>query len=285
MNSLQEILNIFITLRVTIISALIAGVFVSISSSLLGVTLVLKRFSLIGDGLSHVAFGAMCISAVVGLTDNLFIVMPVTIVAAVLLMCFGQKTIKGDTMIAMISVGALALGYVLMNMFPVSGNVSSDVCTTLFGSSLSTLTATDVWSCAIMSALVALVFILFYNKIFAVTFDEKFMQVSGGHAKAYNVMLSVLTGVVISLSMRIVGSLLITALIIFPTVSAMRIFKSYKGVTVFAVCYGVVTSVIGIILSILLSAAAGSMIVLTEIVFFVVCFVVGKIRGRAQRKA
>lgn len=257
--------------------ALLVGVLISASSSCLGVTLVLKRFSYIGDGLSHVAFCAMCVASVVGITNNLYIIMPVTIISAVLLMCFGQKSIKGDTMIAMLSVGALAIGYMLINQFSSSGNVASDVCSTLFGTTaLLTLTQSDVILCTVMSVIVALVFVLFYNKIFAVTFDEKFMRVSGGHAKAYNIMLAVLTGVVISLSMRLVGSLLITALVIFPAVSAMRLFKSYKGVTIFSVCFAVVTSVIGMLVSIILGTPAGSTIVVTDIIAFIICFIVGK---------
>ena len=155
--------------------AFIVGILIALCASLLGVTLVLKRFSFIGDGLSHVAFGAMAVAAVVGLTNNMFIVMPITIISAVLLLRTGTNTrIKGDAAVAMISVGALAFGYLLMNKFPTSANVSGDVCTTLFGStSIITLKEEDVWFCAVLSLVVVLAFIFFYNKIFSVTFDYR----------------------------------------------------------------------------------------------------------------
>ena len=161
--------------------AIIVGVLIALCSSLLGVNLVLKRFSFIGDGLSHVAFGAIAVAAVTGLTNNMLIVLPVTIISAVLLLRTGENArIKGDAAIAMISVGALAVGYLLMNTFKTSTNVSGDVCTTLFGStSIITLTPTDVWICAVLSLIVVAMFIIFYNKIFAVTFDESFARATG----------------------------------------------------------------------------------------------------------
>ncbi len=151
--------------------ALIVGVLIALCSSLLGVTLVLKRFSFIGDGLSHVAFGAMAIAGVLHLTDEMLFVMPVTVLSAILLLRTGQNTkIKGDAAIAMISVGALAVGYLLLSLFSTSANLSGDVCTTLFGStSILTLTQAEVWLCAGLSVAVVLIFVLFYNKIFAVT--------------------------------------------------------------------------------------------------------------------
>ena len=158
--------------------ALIVGVLIALCSSLLGVTLVLKRFSFIGDGLSHVAFGAMSIAAVLKLTDDMPLTLGVTVVCAVLLLRTGQNTkIKGDAAIAMISVGALAIGYLLMNLFSTSSNLSGDVCSTLFGStSILTLSKSEVWLCAGLSVVVVAVFLLYYNKIFAVTFDEDFVR-------------------------------------------------------------------------------------------------------------
>lgn len=216
--------------------ALIVGVLIALCSSLLGVTLVLKRFSFIGDGLSHVAFGAMAVATIFKLVNNTIFIMPVTIIAAVLLLRTGQNTkIKGDAAIAMLSVSALAVGYLVMNIFSTSANVSGDVCSTLFGSTtILTLTEGEVISCIIMSVLVVAFFILFYNRIFAVTFDENFTKAIGKNAEGYNLMIAVITAVIIVLAMSLVGSLLISALIIFPALSAMRVARSFKGVVVFA---------------------------------------------------
>ena len=213
--------------------ALIVGVLIALCSSLLGVTLVLKRFSFIGDGLSHVAFGAMAIASVLNITNNMLFILPVTVICAILLLRAGQNTrIKGDAAIAMISVGALAIGYLLMNLFSTSPNISGDVCSTLFGStSILTLTKGEVWLCGILSVVVVAIFILFYNKIFAVTFDENFARATGTRANAYNLLIAVVIAVIIVLAMNLVGSLLISALVIFPALSAMRLFKSFRSVT------------------------------------------------------
>ena len=175
--------------------ALIVGVLIALCSSLLGVTLVLKRFSFIGDGLSHVAFGAIAIAAVLNVTNEMLVVLPITILCAVLLLKTGQNTqIKGDAAIAMVSVAALAFGYLLMNIFSASSNLSGDVCTTLFGStSILTLSGRDVALCIILSLMVIAIFILFYNKIFAVTFDESFAKATGTKAGIYNMIIAFLT--------------------------------------------------------------------------------------------
>ena len=214
--------------------ALIVGVLIALCSSLLGVTLVLKRFSFIGDGLSHVAFGAMAIASVLNITNNMLFILPVTVLCAIFLLRAGQNTrIKGDAAIAMISVGALAIGYLLMNIFSTSPNISGDVCSTLFGStSILTLTKGEVWLCAILSVVVVAIFIFFYNKIFAVTFDENFSKAAGVRANAYNLLIAVVIAVIIVLAMNLVGSLLISALVIFPALSAMRLFKSFRSVTI-----------------------------------------------------
>ena len=222
-------------------NALIVGVLIALCSSLLGVTLVLKRFSYIGDGLSHVAFGAIAIAAVLHLSDDMVLVMPVTILCAVLLLRTGQKTrIRGDAAIAMISVGALAVGYLLMNIFSASSNLSGDVCSTLFGSaSILTLTKAEVWLSIILSVVVVVIFLLFYNRIFAVTFDENFARAAGTKVEAYNLLIAVVIAVIIVLAMNLVGSLLISALVIFPAMSAMRLFRSFRAVTI-ASAYGLV---------------------------------------------
>ena len=256
--------------------ALIVGVLIALCSSLLGVTLVLKRFSFIGDGLSHVAFGAMAIATVTGISNNMLLVMPVTVVSAVLLLRTGQNTkIKGDAAIAMISVSALAFGYLIMNIFSKSANLSGDVCSTLFGStSILTLTSREVLLCTVLSLAVVAVFVLFYNKIFAVTFDESFANATGIKAERYNLLIAIVIAVIIVLAMNLVGSLLISALVIFPALSAMRIFKSFKSVTVFSAALSVACAVLGIVISILMGTPVGSTIVAADAVGFVICCII-----------
>ena len=264
--------------------ALIVGVLIALCSSLLGVTLVLKRFSFIGDGLSHVAFGAMAVAGILNLTDNLLFVMPVTVLCAILLLKTGQNTrIKGDAAIAMISVGALAVGYLLMNLFSSSTNLSGDVCSTLFGSaSILTLTKGEVWLCAVLSLAVVIIFVLFYNKIFAVTFDEDFARAAGTRVEAYNLLIAVVVAVIIVLAMNLVGSLLISALIIFPAMSAMRLFRSFKSVTVCSAVLSVCCAMTGILVSVLAGTPAGSTIVAVDIAAFLVCTLIAKIGGRTS---
>ena len=261
--------------------ALIVGVLIALCSSLLGVTLVLKRFSFIGDGLSHVAFGAMAVAGVLHLTDDMLFVLPATVLSAILLLRTGQNTkIKGDAAIAMISVGALAIGYLLLSLFSASANLSGDVCTTLFGStSILTLTQAEVWLCTGLSVAVALIFALFYNRIFAVTFDEDFARASGTRAEAYNLLIAVVIAVIIVLAMNLVGSLLISALIIFPAMSAMRLFRSFRGVTVCSAVLSVTCALLGILISILWSTPVGSTIVATDIVAFLAFCLIAKIKG------
>ena len=265
--------------------AFVVGVLIALCSSLLGVTLVLKRFSFIGDGLSHVAFGAMAIAAVAGLTNEMPLVLVITVISAVLLLRTGQNTkIKGDAAVAMISVGALAIGYLLMNIFSKSSNLSGDVCSTLFGStSILTLTKTEVWFSAIFSLLVIAVFIFFYNKIFSVTFDESFARATGIKAGLYNLIIAVVIAVIIVLAMNLVGSLLITALVIFPALSAMRVFKSFKAVTICSAAFSVSCALLGILISILAGTPVGSTIVAVDIVGFFIFFTAGSLKGGVKR--
>ena len=254
--------------------ALIVGLLIALCSSLLGVTLVLKRFSYIGDGLSHVAFGAMAVAGLVGLTNDMYIVLPITVISAILLLRTGQNAkINGDAAIAMISVGALAVGYMLMNVFPSSANITGDVCTTLFGStSILTLKETDVIICIIMSVIVITAFLLFYHKIFAVTFDENFMRAAGVKAGVYNLIIAIITAFIIVLAMNLVGSLLISALIIFPALSALRVFRSFRSVVICSACVSVFCAGAGIFTSIMAGTPVGSTIVVTDIaVFFILC--------------
>ena len=259
-------------------SAFIVGVLISLCSSLLGVNLVLKRFSFIGDGLSHVAFGAMAIAAVLNLSNNMYLVLPFTVIAAILLLRTGKNTkIQGDAAIAVISVSSLALGYLLMNVFSSSANLAGDVCSTLFGStSILTLTKAEVYLCVILSIAVIAAFIVFYNKIFAVTFDENFAQAVGTHASLYNLVIAVIIAIIIVLAMNLVGSLLISALVIFPALSAMRILRSFKSVIICSAAVSVVCSVSGLLISILAGTPVGSTIVAVNLFVFVVFSVAGK---------
>ena len=281
MNELFSNLGLYLS-RSFVQNALIVGVLIALCSSLLGVTLVLKRYSFIGDGLSHVAFGAMAVAAVMGLTNDMPLVLTVTVVCAVLLLRMGKNAkIKGDAAIAMISVGALAIGYLLMNIFNTgSSNLSGDVCSTLFGStSILTLSTFDVWMCVILSVLVVLFFVLFYNKIFSVTFDESFARATGQRAGLYNLLIAIVIAVIIVVSMQLVGSLLISALVIFPALSAMRMFKSFKSVTICAAIVSVVCALIGLFTSILAGTPVGSTIVAVDIVVFIIFSVIGKLTG------
>ena len=259
--------------------ALIAGVLISLCAALLGVSLVLKRYSMIGDGLSHVAFGAMSIAAVLSLAP-MTVAMPVTIVAAVVLLGLNSNgKIKGDAAIAMISVGALALGYLLLNVFQPASNVSGDVCSTLFGStSILTLSVSDVWLCVGLAILVILTFVIFYHKIFAVTFDEEFARATGTNVRAYNILIAVVTAVVIVLAMNLVGALLISALIIFPALSAMRVFKSFRAVMASAAVISGLCSVLGLLASVIYGTPVGSTIVAADIVVFAAFSLAGRLR-------
>ena len=260
--------------------ALVVGTLIALCSSLLGVTLVLKRFSFIGDGLSHVAFGAMAIAGVLQITNDMLFVMPVTVLCAILLLRTGRNArIKGDAAIAMISVGALAIGYLLLNLFSTSSNLSGDVCSTLFGStSILTLTKAEVWLCAALSVIVVVLFVMFYNKIFAVTFDEDFSRAIGTQVEAYNLLIAVVIAVIIVLAMNLVGSLLISALIIFPALSAMRVFKSFRSVTVCSAVLSVVCALLGMLISIVGGTPVGSTIVASNIAAYLAFVLIDRIR-------
>ena len=263
--------------------AFLAGVLIALSASLLGVTLVLKRYSYIGDGLSHVAFGAMAVAMVLKLGNQMLLILPVTIVCAVLLLRTGEQAkIKGDAAVAMLSVASLAFGYLVINLFSASANLSGDVCTTLFGStSILTLTGWDVAVCGALSLFVICFFVLFYHQIFSVTFDESFARASGNQVERYNLLMAAVIAVIIVLAMNLVGSLLISALIIFPALSAMRLFQSFRGVTIFSAFLSVVCALFGITVSILLGTPVGSTIVAADAAAFVLCWGVSKVRSKA----
>ena len=266
--------------------ALAVGTLIALCSSLLGVTLVLKRFSFIGDGLSHVAFGAIAIAAVLHLSNEMLLVLPITVLSAILLLRTGQNgKIRGDAAIAMISVGAMAFGYLLMNLFSTSTNLSGDVCSTLFGStSILTLTKREVWLCAVLSVAVVLIFVFFYNKIFAVTFDESFARATGTSAERYNLLIAVIIAVIIVLAMNLVGSLLISALVIFPALSAMRLYRSFRAVTICSAVLSVLCALLGIAASIVAGTPVGSTIVAVDIAAFLVFSLLARL-GVNRRKA
>ena len=278
---LQDFISLFHLNFPFVQRAFIVGILVALCSSLLGVTLVLKRFSFIGDGLSHVAFGAMAIAAVLNLTNNMYLVLPVTVVAAILLLRTGKNTkIQGDAAVAMISVASLALGYLIMNIFKPSNNLSGDVCSTLFGSySILTLTPGGVWLCVGLSLAVIAAFIVFYNKIFAVTFDEAFAQAVGTHASVYNLVIAIIIAVIIVLAMNLVGSLLISALVIFPALSAMRVFKSFKSVTICSVIISVTCALTGLLISVPAGTPVGSTIVAADLLAFIGFYIAGKVKN------
>lgn len=261
--------------------ALVVGVLVALCTSLLGVTLVLKRYSMIGDGLSHVAFGATAVAAVFNIATDTYITLPVTIACAIILIRGGKNVrIKGDAAIAMLSVGALAVGYLLLNVFSSSANISGDVCSTLFGStSILTLSDQDVIICAVLSVTVLLIYIIFYNKIFAVTFDEDFSKATGVQADAYNLLIAVITAIVIVLAMNLVGALLISALIIFPALSSMRLFKNFRSVIISSALIAVVCAFVGIVISIIAGTPVGSTIVVADIVVFACAELLGLAAG------
>jgi zinc transport system permease protein len=266
-----------------VIKALVVGVLIAFCSSLLGVTLVLKRYSFIGDGLSHVAFAALAIATITNVSNNMLIVMPVTVIAAILMLRTGQNTrINGDAAVAMISVGSLAIGYMLMNIFSGSSNISGDVCSTLFGStSILTLSNADMWVCIIMSVIVLIFYLLFYHKIFSVTFDENFAKATGINSGAYNMLTAVISAVIIVLAMKLVGSLLISALIIFPALSAMRVYKNFMSVIICSGIISIVGAVLGILISLLVSTPIGATVVTVYIFVFLMFFAVGAIREHA----
>ena len=259
--------------------ALAVGILISLCSALFGVVLVLKRFSFLGDGLSHTAFGALAIATVLDVARPIKVVLPVTAILAVFLLKKGQSAkVRGDAALAMVSVGALAVGYMLLNIFPNGGNISGDVCGTLFGAtSILTLDKNDVVLCAVLATAVILLFVLFYNRIFAVTFDESFAKGTGIRAELYNTVIAVITAVIIVVAMKLVGSLLISALIVFPALSAMRIHKSFRGCVIYSAVVSVVSAVLGIVLSILASTPVGPSIVVMNILIFAASVVLGKV--------
>ena len=263
-----------------VIYALIVGILVALCSSLLGATLVLKRLSYIGDGLSHIAFGSIAIASVLQITDQNLLAFPITALCAVLLLQLGQNAkVNGDAAIAMLSVGSLAIGYLLLNVFSVSSNVSGDVCTTLFGStSILTLTKFDVITCIVLSIVVIIIFIVFYNKIFSITFDENFAKASGINANLYNLLIAIVIAAVIVVAMNLVGSLLVSALVVFPALSSMRVFQNFRAVIISSLIISIICACSGILFSIVYGTPVGSTIVAANIIVFCIACLISKFK-------
>lgn len=262
--------------------ALVAGILIALCASLLGVPLVLRRLSFVGDGLSHVAFGAMAVAGVLNFADSLALSIPVTAVCAVFLLRAGRGArARGDAVLAMMSVGAMAAGYMMMNLFPQSSNVSGDVCTTLFGSvSILTLSEGETWTCAVLALCVAVWHVATYHRTFDLAFDEDFARAAGGGAGLFNAASAAVLAVVVVVSMRLVGTLLVSALVVFPAVSAMRTCRSYLSVSVCAAALAVAGAAVGILASVVAGTPVGSTIVVCNVVSFAACAAVGKWRGR-----
>ena len=271
-NVIQQLLSYSFIVR-----ALIVGILVSLCAALLGVSLVLKRYSMIGDGLSHVGFGALSIAMALNLAP-LQVSVPVVVVAAFLLLRISENSkIKGDAAIALIATSSLAIGVIVTSL---TTGMNIDVYNYMFGSILA-MSKSDVYTSIILSIVVILLFVLFYNKIFAVTFDENFAKATGTNTNIYNMLIAFLTAITIVVGMRIMGTLLISSLIIFPALTSMRIFKSFKGVVISSAIISIICFVIGIMTSFQFSLPAGASIVVINIVVFIIFYLIGKITKRS----
>ena len=258
------------------VRAAVVGLLVSLCAALLGVSLVLKRYSMIGDGLSHVGFGALAVASALGLAP-LAVSIPVVMAAAVLLLRLSSRAkLKGDALIAMISAGSLAVGVIVLSL---SSGTTGDVNNYLFGSVLA-MTGEDVWLSVVLAAVVLVLFCVYYRKIFAVTFDETFARATGEKVEAYHLLLACLTALTIVLGMRVMGAMLISSLIIFPALTAMRLCRSFRSVTICAAILSVVCFMVGLCGSYLLDTPTGASVVVANVVAFFVFWLIGRIRER-----
>lgn len=254
--------------------AVIAGILVSLCSSLLGVSLVLKRYSMIGDGLSHVSFGALAIAAALNMAP-LAVSIPLVIIAAFFLLRITESgSMRGDAAIAVFSSSSLAIGIIVTGL---TTGITTDVCNYMFGSVLA-MSRTDVYVSVILSFAVLALFVVFYNRIFAVTFDEPFSRATGVRVDLYNSALAVLTAVTIVLGMRIMGALLISSLIIFPALSAMRVCRYFNGVIICAAIISAVCFFIGICASFYLEIAVGASVVIANLIVFITFSLAARLR-------
>ena len=270
MNDIFATLEMYFSYKF-VIFAFCVGVLVSLCASLLGVTLVLRRCSMIGDGLSHVAFGALAISTVLGAAPLAFS-LPVVVIAAILLLRISENSrIGGDAAIAMISSASVALGVIAISL---TTGMNSDVNSYMFGS-LTAMEKGDIILAVLLSVFVLIFFIFFFHRIFAFTFDEDFARAAGLRVELYKTLTAIVTAITIAIGMRVIGAMLISALIIFPALGAMRVFKGFKAVCIFAAVLAVVSASLGICASCLMALPTGAAIVAFNALSFLVCSFAG----------
>ena len=246
--------------------AVLVGTLISLCAALLGVSLVLKRYSMIGDGLSHVGFGVLTVATALGYATPLYIAIPCVTICAILLLKLGNNSkIKSDSAIALISSTALAIGVAATSL---TTGMNTDVCNFMFGSILA-MSKTDVYLSVVVSIIVAILFVIYYRKLFIVTFDEEFAKASGLKAKRYTNIIAVLTALIIVVGMRMMGVMLISSIIIFPALTSMRVFKSFKNVVISSAIISFISFLLGIYLSYLYNISTGAMIVIVNLVFFI----------------
>lgn len=258
--------------------AFLVGLLVSLSASLIGVSLVLRRFSMIGDGLSHVGFGALGIASVFALSP-MAVTLPVVVLAAIFLLNLSKKSKSGDSYIALISSGALAIGVIAVSL----GGVNTDLNAYLFGSILA-VSKSDAYISIALSAFTLFSYIIFYHQIYITTFDPAFSKATGIKTERFTLLLSILTAMIVVIGMRILGSLLISSLIIFPAMTAMRVARSYKNVTIISAAESLIAFAFGFVISYVYSLPTGASIVAVHILFYILAFLFSEIRTRARKK-
>ena len=266
------------------IRALVVGTLVSLCASLLGVTLVLKRYSMIGDGLSHVGFGALAVATVLHVGNaSMAVSLPIVMFAAFALMWLTEKRrMQGDAAIAVLSTGAIAIGTLL---FRLSDNQYQDICNSLFGTaSMALLSDADMWITVGVSVAVLLLFVLFYTRIFSVTFDTNFAKATGVHVGVYSMMLAALTAVTVVIGMKMVGAIMVSGLIIFPALSAMRVAKQFRSVMITSAVLSLVCFFAGFFLSLLIEAQPGPAIIAVHVVSFLICSLIGFLKNRIRTR-
>ena len=269
-------------LSAILVRAVVVGVLVSLCASLLGVTLVLKRYSMIGDGLSHVGFGALALATALNLGNaSTAVSLPIVLVAAFLLMGMSEKRrMQGDAAIAVLSTGAIAIGTL---MFRFSKNQYADICNSLFGTaSMSTLSKTDLWVTVAVSVVVLALFLLFFTRIFAVTFDENFAKATGVHVRFYSMLLAALTAVTVVIGMKMVGAIMVSGLIIFPALSAMRVSRRFVTVVIASATLALVCFAVGFVLSLVLDVQPGPAIITVHVIAFLICCLIGFMKNRIR---
>lgn len=257
-------------------NAIIVGILISLCTALLGTSLALRGYSFLGMTLSNVSFAAMSLSSVIGIISMPFTLL-ITMTSSVLLLKNTHDS-RNDSRLAMIAIASLAFGYMIMNIFPSTSNISADVCVALFGSiSILTLTTSDVIICVLLSIATIIIFVAYYHQIFGITFDSTFMKTSGLSINYYNIIYAILTAIVIVLAMTFVGSLLVSALLLLPCMSSMCIFHSYQKVVISSTIISVLVAIIGMIVSILYSTPVGASVVMIHVIVYIICFIFRKV--------